>query len=584
MKKNIFLFPFLLTLVSCATQTSTSLLSSTNSIDSTPSTSSIKEEINVEKILEKHYASNITYHSDVKFYYYAPTDYENVHILQHYDVYAKYTPNRFTFKSYIYGSSYVYSSFYLEKEESGFVTSKTLNINNEVVSTTAMTSSSTPLIWDESIYKNDLLTYISMDDLTLQDDGTYLLTSDTAFEWLETVAASCTDTSNLSASLIESGVFSFFDDGSMTLTIQEKESDEVYAGYMYGRTITISFEDVGSTEISDFTNYPSKEENNSLSLALNKMKEANNYSYTLTSYVNNEKKQDLEIGYVGNTDIFRKEFNIETNGYIYEGYHTYKDNLYSFYSSSDTELIGTKVSEPISSFLPDFEFSSDLFTLKTETNGVKTYEIMDFPTIVDHITPNKELSGSYYNGNSDPIQIKIDSSNNVESIIIPANIVQIKSNVQTVLYGYYEIKYVDINTTTFDNLFSNFISEEEAKEITSWDSLCLSLTSTIGNNPKEIMNHFLGENETIPFFLPSSIKTYSEVSYDSEVQGIFIIANQEATSEELSNISSILVANSFVYDDSNAIFTKTFTNGMNVDISIMNESGFSVEIYFYSEE
>lgn len=584
MKKNILIFPLLLTLVSCNTSESSSINNSSSSTSLSSSTSS-SEELNIQGILEKHYADKITYHSDVKFYYYDPSNYENINVIQHYDVYAKYTPDRFSFKSYIYGSNYTYSSFYLEKQETGLVSSKSLNINNEVVSTIAMNSSSTPLIWDESIYKNDLLTYISLDDLTLQADGTYLLTSETNKEWLETVASSCTDTSNLSANLIESGVFSFFNDGSMTLTIQEKESDEVYEGYMYGRTITISFEDIGTTTIPDFTNYPSKEENESLSNALSKMRKANNYTYALTSYVNETKKQDLELGYVNKENIYRKELNLETNEYVYEGYHTYKDeNLYSFYSTDPTKLIGTKENEPISTYLPDFMFSADLFTLKGEEDGIKTYEIMDFPTIVDHLSPNQELSSSYYNGNNDPIQINVDSNDAIESIIIPANIIEINNDTQTVSYGYYKLEYSKINLTSFSNMYSGFVSEDEVESITTWDDLGLYFASTTSEgykNPKDVFTALLGESNSIAFFLPSSIKSYSEVSYDSEEKALFIMSNQGASSEELSSISSLLVIDGFVYDDTNAVYTKNFDNGMNVDISIMNESGFSAEIYFY---
>jgi len=569
MKKGLLFLLFLPLIVSCNP--------SNNSISSSESKKSISE------ILESYYSSSITLHSDVLFYYYYNSDPDNKITLQNYDVYAKYTENRFEFVSYIKGADYIYSSFYLQKEETGVVTYKSLNLNNEVVSQIAFNSDNSPLSWEDSIYRNDLMTYISADDLTLYDGNTYKLTKENASEWLEDVAASATDTSNLSADLIEGGYFTFEDD-SMTLTIQEIESDEVYENCMYGRTITIKFENVGSTVIDDFKPLKEKEENEPLTKAIDKMKEATNYSYSLKGVVNN-KEYDFEETQVFNNDIYTKSLNVENNSYIYEGYHTYSGLLYSFSTDDPNSMIGVRTDLTISDVKPSFNFSSALFNyVETDENGIKRYDIYEYPTVIDYITTNSSLSGSYSNANGDPISFYVNSNNSIDRIEIPANIVEISSSGEmTATYGYYKLTYSNIGTTTDTSVFSKFIIDDDVPEITSWDSAALNFTSTTKKeytNPSDVFLALLGSKTAIPYFLPKSIKDYSEVTYES--LSVFIYANTDATDEEITTIGTILTNDGFTYDEINAIYTKSFLeNNYSVDISIMNESGFSAEIYFY---
>jgi len=533
------------------------------------------QSIDIQTILNNHYVDNITYHSDVIFYYYPIGKKEELQEIQHFDTYAKITDDKFSFSAYYKGDNSLYSSFYLQNENNKVVY-KSLNVKNEVESTPAMNSKGLPLSWDDSIYRN-LLTYIKASDLVLQEDGTYLLDSLSTNNWLADIAACATYTSNLYAKSIESGIFKFSDDGSMSLVIQEKESDEVYENYMYGRTITINFEDVGTTSIPDFTNLPAKEENNSLNNALKKLQDASNFTYLITGQGENISEYQIEKTICTNNGIYVISGSDDKE---YYGYHTYNDLVY-YYSTKDlNNMIGSKVDISISSLLPSFDISSDLFTLESQDENYKTYTISTMSEVINYISINQSFSDSYYNGNNDPIKFIVDKNDNISKIIIPGNLQIISDEGITYAYGEYVVTYLDIGTSSTDSLYDNFKAEDEVDVITSWEDFRLNLISASDSKyvtPNDVFLDVLGSKDAIKFFLPKSVKSYEEVSYEESCLGFY--SNSSITENDMLSIKDILIEDGFTYDSHNDEYAKEI-NGYMVYITMITDSGFTCEIHF----
>ena len=73
--------------------------------------------------------------------------------------------------------------------------------------------------------------------------------------------------------------------------------------------------------------------------------------------------------------------------YYCTGIHTYEDSLYSF-ETTQNYLLGKKLSPStkISSYLPKFEFSEDVFELVNETVEYKVYSpYSNMSAVIDYI-------------------------------------------------------------------------------------------------------------------------------------------------------------------------------------------------------
>lgn len=585
MKILSFLTLGIVLLVTSCGGDNTSTNTTTNTTSYNTSLTSLDTTKNkIEEILSQYYDCNsITFKSDVLFYY---KDKNNlIYPIQEFETIAKYTENRFTFDSYFKGTSTIYSTFYLEKNELGFVMYKSLNVKNEIQSKLAYNTSGNPLRWSDSIYKNDYLKYIDYNDLTKINETKYLLTSSDSLTWLSDVASSATNTSTLTKDNIESGTFEFdFENKSMSLIIQEKESDDVYENYLYGRTITINFINVGNTIINDFSVHSHSDDNNSLINSIDKLKNNNEFCYTLNYINSNNVKSKQQYVYLNENNIFSISYDDELNE-TYSGYHKYNEKVYSFNSTTLSELIGYESEYTISSLLPTFDVSGDLFTYIKEEDNLKVYQISDISEILDYFTIDSSLSSSYYSGNNEYIEFFVNSDDEIEKIIIPTLLGSTSSEVE---YGYFEIIYSSFNSTELSNLLNGFKLSSEIEIISSWEDTRLNITNytpiSMFSNVSECLNYYLTSTESITFFLPNSIKSYEEISFDDEINMLGLYSNNCCLEEELESINAILLNDNFSYDSKNLIYTKQFTNII-VDISIMNEknTGFSVEFYFYTE-
>lgn len=546
-----------------------------------------------EEILKRYQKENITFHTDLKFYY-REEDSEDLNIIEQYDVVAKFTEDKFYFEAKIYGTDSVYSSFYLEKDENGNTVTKYIGLHNEIVTEEALNTSGKNLNWSNSLYTNtNLLNKVDVDQIYDNEDGTYTLSGSGCKELLANIGTVATNTSTFTEDLVDTGKFVVDENENLSLIINEAESDSVYEGYIYGRVMEINFIDVDNTTIGEITPYEEKAENESLKSALNKMGKADSLTYSINSYIDNNLVREEENTVITSSDIYSKSYSFDSDIFQYSGLHTLDGNIYSFSSKSSSEIIGYETTAKISDYFPTFDFSSALFSLKeTDGSGNKHYTTMNYPEILNYVTISDDYASNYFNGDSEPVELVVDSDDNLIKIIVPCYVYIFEDDTQVAQYGKVEIIYSNINSSTTDGLFDGFRLENESDTITSFSDYRLSFVGADYANVGEAINGHLGSSDAIPFFLPSSIKSYSDVSYEGASEdylgAITIYANEGvyATSEEYKAACNTLSNANYLEDaEANPLGTMYYKNfsslNTRVEILISNSDGsFAIEIYF----
>lgn len=589
---------FLITACNPSTSSTNSNLPTSSNTDSNGQTSSLK---NLQPILEKYYTKNITFNSNVLFYIYPVNeDISKQQVLQEFEVTTKYTEDKYLFEAKLKGEDYIYSSLAFSKNNEGNLIYQHLNINNEVVEENAKNQNNENIKFDDSIYRN-LLSYLSEDDLAYDSSlnaHKVKLTKNNK-QLISDIAASSTNTTNFYPDFVQSAYLKFDNDSLVSLTIQEKEDDTIYQGYMYGRKITINFSNINSTSIDKLTEYQAPSDNTSLKNAIEKIKNASNYTITKTGYIDDQNNKVFTKSKLTETSLFETNLLLETNSFHYSGFNIVDNKTYSFSSEDSSNLVGVQSNEDFLANKPNFDFSTDFFKMKEE-NGNKIFELeyTQFPNILDLISFDKSLSGDYYNGYSEKISFTVDSNDNLIKVSFPSNIPYIDSSTNELKSskGIYTLSYSDIGNTSTEEDLKGFKLEIDVNEFTSYDDSRLSFDN---NGTKMTISELFTQllpNQEIPFVLPKSIKSYSNISFtgknaEIEEDTLTLESDSIPNETEMNDIYTLLETDGFEKVDEiieadmvDKTYSKEFTDiskTLDIHFSYDNTYGLLVEFIIY---
>lgn len=563
-----------------------SSIGSTDSGSSGSSTGSTDSLSNFAQVLEKYQVENITYHSDVLFYYY-PVDqtYDQKQTLQNFDVYARYTGTHYEYVSRFKGASSIYSTFALKEGVNDTTVSSSIDLQGQVQTETAKTPEGTNLTWSNSLYRNKLMDFLPEN---FYEDQNKFHVDSTVFGLVSDIADSATNTTSLPPQEIQDAYFTMNGE-SLTLTIQEKESDQVYQGYMYGRTITINFEDVGTTQLGDLQPLAEKTENANLKKALDALRASRNETISIQGYLEEAPTTAIfrSQGLLTDKDFYITEEGETPGSRVYSGLHTHTDGkIYSFASSDPNNLIGTTPSAgyTLDSVRPDFAFTHNLLTLaSSEADGTEVYEMQNWSQALDHVAFDKSLSQSYLSSSDDPIRFYVSKEGTLTKITLPSMINSFDSTGTNVSKpGHWEVTYSGVGTTSTADKFTSFKTDNEVQSFTAWNQITMTTPYNSITQVEALMESVLGAgaSKEIPFFLPPSIKSYEDVSYDEAGLVLFLYATNglKATDSELANIRTLLTGAGFTEGVDE--YNKTIA-GQTVTVAIMgNDPSFGAEIYF----
>lgn len=543
------------------------------------------------EVLKKYQGDNITYRSDVLFYYY-PIDetYEQRIPLQQFDVTTKYTGVAYEFVSRFKGSDAVYSTFALSEGQNDAVTYSYIDLQGQVQSEVAKGDGETPLSWSKSVYRNKL-SELSTDYL-FEEEGKFQIET-SIFGLISDIAVSASDTSTLPPEEIDSAYFTT-DGTSLTLTIQEKESDQVYEGFWYGRTITTTFEGVGTTSFPGLQPLAEKPENAALKEALDALRAARNYTVSIDGYLDENPSVAIfrSQGLLTETDFYLTEAReVENAKRGYSGLHTHTDGkLYAFDSTDPNRLVGTtpQAGVTLDSIRPDLAFSHNFPSLaKTEPDGTQVYEMKGPEQVLDHVSFDQGLSQSYLAQSDKPIEFLVSADKKLSKITFPSMINSInESGVNVSKPGRWEVTYTSIGTTSTQDKFTGFTTDQETQAFTAWTDVALTLPEQGLENAGQVLDQELGAglSKEIPFFLPKSIKSYADVSFEAGdgtqanpfVLYIYAPAESKATAEEFTSAQNVLQGAGFTpgADD----YSKNI-GGKLVSVVLLNDPEFTAEIY-----
>lgn len=510
------------------------------------STSQVKT---FEDMLDEVSNHNITFKTDYHIYYYEKGKKDTtMEDLNHYQVISKMNQDVYEMVAYIYGTTDVASSSYLVKDDNGKVAQKFLNIQNEVQIVEALDADYASIDWDDSVYINQISKF-KTSDFNLENKQ-YTFSGD-----LNNLPLTLVHTAiPVSEFDLESFKITTKDDKINSFVFQEKENDEIYAstGHVYGRYLTVSFENIGTTEVTEIKPFEISENNVPLKNALNEMQKATNYTITVDLITSTE-TINVSQTMVTETDILQISEAEES-----QGIHTYNGSLYSFSTVND-KLLGVAIpDEEISSLKPSFDFSGDILTYVSSNEGFEIYKVNTLmEEVINYIDFGMEYIDIYSQESGILFYVK---DNHLSHIEIPSS-TYINGTFSSVTL---KVSYASFNSTSIDEIiWDKFVIELEGKN--SWSEIELSL-----NFPDETSMDFtfdmileltLGDSEAIPFILPSNLVfDVSGEILDTEDQ-VQVLFEAETTSieDDLAEIFLILSDAGFEYateDESTELYTK----------------------------
>lgn len=558
MKKNnfnsiILLFLFTILLMSCGSSTH-------------------QEQKQFAKMIEEIANPSITFHTDYEIYAYEIGHEDKKETLQRFDVFAKMTSSAYDLVAYYNHTSHVASSFHLEKDEQGYVVKRYVDIHNTLQTTRTTDHSGQTFLWEESVYLNQI-GKLKASDFTKVDNHLYRYTSD-----LHTLPLTLLHTAiPVSTFRLASFLVTTEENHITSFLLQEQEDDGVYQGYMYGRTVTIRFEEMGTTEIDYVVPYATSEENIPLKNALKKMQETTNYTITVDAE-SNEETIRLSETKITEEDIYQIQSADEKE--VKRGLHTLNHTLYQFASVNDT-LLGIETNSSLIEFLPSFDFSEDIFQFQEVINEERKYiaypGMIDILDLIDYQTTYAE-EYDYASGDI-AIYIKDESLSHID---FP---------VYTYIHGTptlatIRISYSSFHTTTISSVVWDHFIFDFTNQITDWNDDNLSFSLILPDQsekritPYTLFFETMHDTEAIPFFLPSN--TMYEVTAEilqAENQVVLSLYSPHAgTSENIARMKTQLQEQGFVYepiDEGIAVYIKN-----NIEIAIFTAGNvLSIDMY-----
>ncbi len=503
----------------------------------------------LEEMLQEYANVNVTYHSDYQIYYYPTGKVEEKKVMSYFDIETKFSASEYESKAYLYSNDKkeLQISLHYEKDEEGYAVERYVDKNNQV-QTERLSDNLGEIPWNESVYCNQLSS-LAPSDFTIVGTDTYQFSGDlngAPFVILHGAMP-------VGEFEIESFVVKTKENHIDEIVIQEKETDKVYENHMYGRILSIRFENLGTTEIAKIEAFPEKEENNPLGNALEEMRNASSFT---TQYVVVDGNQEglLKETKVTETDAVTT---VQTEtGPMLSGVHTDNGALYSFLQNGDA-LNGTLTEKAMEEYRPQFDFSKNIFTFVEEVNGVRSYEISSsYAEILNDIDFDSEYSEDYAGtGKNITFHVK---DNHLVDVVFPT-IVQ-GDNGQAKLVDLY-VKYSNLNQTTIDPTTWDTFVIQEASDLLSWDNEDVFLFSFFySEDPEDYEEMTIGmvfgitleDSSVIPAFLPSngSYMVDGEYSAEDGKAHIFIEMEVPSVDETLESINIILIEAGFTYDNS----------------------------------
>lgn len=505
-----------------------------NSSSQKNSTSSSTSEKTFKQMLKEISNKNITYHSDFFIYYYEIGDNERLK-LQHFDVYAKITEDLYDVMAYHVDSGLIEAYQHLERDAEGYVTYSDVNINNEVETFRAKDGKGNDFLWEESVYYN-LIRELDVDDFEQVEEDRYRYQA-ALNETPLNILHSAIPTSHYEMDYFDVIVK---DNKIDSFIMQEKESDDVYAGCMYGRVLTIKFEDIGTTKIERIKPYEEKEENASLGLALKSIRTKNNYTIESTGILDDGSVLNFQETYITEKDILQTQ-HLDTGDYDV-GCHTYNDELYIF-ETIKGYMIGEKAeaSTTVSSFIPTFSFSEHVFEYLGEKEGYKVYRpYQTMKTVLDYVDVMSYYGEAYYSP-AGTIEFFV-KDNELAKIEFPVYVY----NQADPLIALNRLTYKDFNQTVInDEIWDSFYLELPKIE-TSWDVETFDFYYS--DNEKEelsigdVLYKCLGDSTLLPYFLQDTMyfDVYGNYSESDECVYITLEPLLPFTSEDRQYAKSVL--------------------------------------------
>lgn len=527
------------------------------------------------KMLEEVSNKNITFRTDYQIYYYEKGKEKN--ILQRHDVTSKMVDGMYDMVAYNHGTNDVTSSAHLEKDENGYVAERYVDIHNEINTTLAKDGTDNPFLWEESVYINQI-GKLKEEHFDAIENDQYIFNSD--LYDLNEVPLTLLHTAIPTTSFdLESLIVTTKDDKIESFIFQEKDDSELYEGYLYSRTVTVKFENIGTTEITAVKANEVSNENDALGLALQEMQNANNFTIVSDAVTDTETTNILTT-YVTKDDVVQEQNTME--GLKTVGLHTVNNELYSFSSTNDLLLGRLSEEQDINNLIPSFDFSKDVFKYDSTTNGTRVYKAYSaMEEVLDYVDYEKGYSGEYSYPSGDICLYVKD--NHLTRIEFP---IYMSLDGVTPTLSTMRISYQNVNSTTIDpTVWDSFVTDLP-NQITSWDDISLEFTmmfpdgSDMPMTPDMVIESALGDVNALPFFLPSnaSYTVSGEILEADNQVSLSFESTTPATIDDLENINFILeIESEFTCEpDEMADF---YTKG-DIDIMVMlMETGLSVEIY-----
>ena len=548
-----------------------------NSISSS-STSNIIKDKTFSEMLDEIKNPNITYHSDYLIYYYPEEDSSKIYELQRYDVVAKISEELYEMKAYIYGTTNIASYAHYEKDEDGYVTSSDVDILNELVVKRVLDGNNEEFLWEDSVYFN-MIKNLSYEDFEEVNTGIYAYKGDlneTPLNIIHTAIPTSYFTLESMKVIVKNNSIESF-------IFQEVESDQAYEDCMYGRSITLSFENIGKTVIDKLNPYEEKEENSDLGLALEDMRNQNNYTINSVGVLKDGSIENLQETYITENDILQVQ-HVDTGEFV-TGIHNYNDELYTF-ESVDKYLLGSKTNSKIKDFIPKFYFSEHVFEYLGEENESKVYRpYQNMAAVLNYIDVISMYEEAYYAPAGD-IKFYVKDCK-LEKIEFPVFLYS-TSNYREVTN---RITYENIGTTTIDESnWENFVLELPGNEASEWNDYSYNFMFEYSDTIKEEINlgvlfeKCLGSANAIPYFLPSSSNIEVSGNYSSGDNVVYVtLESLKGIDGELLNKAELMLTKEgfkkSTEGDGFIELTRYYTSSIEIEIICIPSDNF-MEIVF----
>lgn len=520
MKRNILLVCGLLVLCSCSND---------------------QKEIDLNEAFLELSSNNITYHTDYDIYYYEIGNKSNKQSILRYDVIAKFDVDKYQLIAYNYGTKDIASYANLTKDEEGYVISQEIGIRNNIVTSRVVDGNNNEFQWSDSVYVNSLSSFTSTDFSLSDDRRSYVYTGNVTDDKVMNIVHGAIPTSYFDTSSFEL----FIDKGKISkLVIKEVESDEVYENCMYGRSLSITFSDIGTTKVDTVSKHPELADNDDLGTAITEMRGLKNYTINIDIITNGQVQKHAKKLITENDVVMAYYDNEKTS---YSGFHTHENELYTF-QTVDSYLYGTKYnSNSFRLMMPTYIFSEDIFRYDgTNEEGYKCYSLdPSMSDVLNYVDFASGYSETYYPSESRITFFVKDAR--LHYITFPTcSFTDGQVVVQT-----YKITYDNFNTTVIEeNFFENFTLDIPFTDL-NWSSNLLKVDFSFSDEENDnkslliddIFKATIGENYNIPYFLPTQY-VYEDITgnYSTEDNSVHLSfsTSNVITNEEYSAIEKNL--------------------------------------------